>query len=417
MRLVGRDVVCISVMDWDHPFQSSRHHLMRELSSRNRVLFVDASANPLDAWRGRSEDRFRRKLEAWQGRDNPRQVANQLWVWTPPPVFPMGQLKPPFLFEPAYRFNQWTLRQGLRRVARRLDLRDPILWISFDVLMSEGAIGALNEQLLVYHCTDEITALPGISPHAGRIERRLLAKADLTFTSSPALYEGKAPYATRCLMVPNGVDFELFNQAVHPETVVPTDIARLPRPIIGFAGNLEERFDAALWAWLAQARPEWSFVAIGPIAASRQAEIDAIRLPNCHFLGLRPRSALPGYLKAFDVATIPFVYSEQTRHIYPLKVNEYLAAGKPVVMTDFAPLADLEGMASAASDRHAFLAALDQALAPSVRESVERIKRAQAHCWEARCQHMEAEIMSVLAKKTKATPIPLGAERIVRRGL
>lgn len=416
MRLVGHDVVCISVMDWDHPFQSSRHHVMRELSARNRVLFVDASTNPIDAWRQRSEPRFQRKLEGWRGRDNPRQVASNLWVWTPPPVLPMGQVKPKLLFEPIYRLNQQVLRQGLKNVARRLGIREPILWISFDVLTSEGAIGALDEQLLIYHCTDEITALPGISPHAGRIERRLLARADLTFTSSPALQQGKAPFAKRCVMVPNGVDFDTFNQAVHPETPVPEDIARLPRPIIGFTGHLEERFDLDLWTWLAKARPEWSFVAIGPIAPSRQAEVSAVSLPNCHFLGLRPRSSLPGYLKAFDVATIPFVYTEQTRHIYPLKANEYLAAGKPVVMTRFAPLADLEGMVLAVADRHAFLGALEDSLTPSLRESVARIQCAQSHRWEARCEQMEAEILRLLSSKAKATPIPLGAERIVRRG-
>lgn len=417
MRLVGHDVVCISVMDWDHPFQSSRHHLMRELAKRNRLLFVDASANPVDAWRQRHEPRFRRKLDAWRGQANPRRVEPNLWVWTPPPVLPMGQLRPRLAFEAAYRLNHWALRHGLRRVARQLDMREPLLWISFDVLMSEGAIGALDERLVIYHCTDEITALPGISPHAGRIERRLLAKADLTFTSSPALQAGKAPQTSRCQMVPNGVDFSLFNQAVDPETPIPEDVARLPRPIVGFFGNLEERFDVELWGWLARARPNWSFVAVGPIAPSRQAEISALRLPNCHFLGLRPRAAMPGYLKAFDVATIPFVHSEQTRHIYPLKVNEYLAAGKPVIMTDFAPLADLEGMAVAAGDRQAFLAALDQALVPSVRATAERIQRAQEHRWEARCQQMEAAILSVLASKTRATPIPLGAERIIRRGL
>lgn len=416
MRLEGHDLVCISVMDWDHPFQSSRHHLMRELAGRNRVLFVDASTNPIAAWKGRAEGRYRRKLEAWRGQGNPRMVESNLWVWTPPPVLPMGQVKPRALFEPLYRLNQLTLRQGLRRATRRLGMTRPILWISFDVLTSEGAIGALDERLLVYHCTDEITALPGISPHAGRIERRLLARADLTFTSSPALHAGKAPLARACVLVPNGVDFELFNQAVHPQTPVPEDVARLPKPLIGFFGNLEERFDAELWRWLAEARPEWSFVAIGPIAPSRQAEIASIRLPNCHFLGLRPRSELPGYLKAFDVATIPFVYSEQTRHIYPLKANEYLAAGKPVVMTDFAPLADLEGMAVAASDRYAFLAALDQAVLPSVRDTVARIQRAQAHSWQARSQQMEAELLAALAKKAPTSLIPLGAERIVRRG-
>jgi hypothetical protein len=112
MRLVGHDVVCISVMDWEHPFQSSRHHLMRELAKRNRVLFVDASANPLDVWRGRGEERFRRKLQAWRGEDNPRQVSSQLWVWTPPPVLPMGQISPRLLFEPVYQLNQLALRWG-----------------------------------------------------------------------------------------------------------------------------------------------------------------------------------------------------------------------------------------------------------------------------------------------------------------
>ncbi len=416
MRLVGQDVVCISVMDWDHPFQSSRHHLMRELSRRNRLLFVDASSNPVDAYRGRREGRFQRKLGAWRGHDNPRQVEGKIWVWTPPPVLPMGRLGPAWLFEGAYRFNHWAFRRGLMRVARQLAFNEPILWISFDVLMSEGAIGALDERLVVYHCTDEITALPGISPHAGRIERRLLARADLTFVSSPALHAGKAPHAPRCVMVPNGVDFDLFNRAVHPGTSVPADVAGLPKPIVGFIGNIEERFDAELWGWLARQRPHWSFVAIGPVASSRQADIDAIRLPNTHFLGLRPREHLPAYLKAFDIATIPFVHSEQTRHIYPLKVNEYLAAGKPVVMTDFAPLADLEGMAQAARDRHAFLAALDHALKPSLRDSVERIQRAQAHSWEARCQLMEAEILAMLASKARPSRIPLGAERIIRRG-
>jgi glycosyltransferase involved in cell wall biosynthesis len=416
MRMGGENVVCLSVMDWQHPFQSSRHHLMRELSKRNRLLFVDASANPVDAWRGRGEERYRRKLAAWHGADNPRQVEDGIWVWTPPPVLPMGRLPRP-LFEAAYRFNHAMLRAGLRRVARGLTIRDPILWISFDVLMSEGAIGALDERLLVYHCTDEITALPGISPHAGRIERRLLGKADLTFTSSPALQEGKAPHTARCVLVPNGVDFELFNQAVHPETALPADVSGLPRPIIGFIGHLEERFDAELWAWLARARPGWSFVALGPVAASRAAEVSAIRLPNCHFLGLRPRAAMPAYLKAFDVATIPFVHSEQTRHIYPLKANEYLAAGKPVVMTDFAPLSDLEGMVTAAHGREAFLAALEAALSPAPRQTVARIKRAQAHAWEARCQAMEAEILAALARKSRPMPIPLDAERIVRRGL
>lgn len=415
MRMGGEDVVCLSVMDWQHEFQSSRHHLMRELSRRNRLLFVDASANPVDAWRGRAAERYRQKLAAWSGGENPRQVEEGIWVWTPPPVMPMGRLPQPF-FEGAYRFNHWLLRSGLRRVARDLGLHDPILWISFDVMMSEGAIGALDERLVIYHCTDEITALPGISPHAGRIERRLLAKADLTFTSSPALFEGKAAQTARCVLVPNGVDFAHFNQALHPETALPEDVRDLPRPIVGFIGNVEERFDLELWASLARARPHWSFVAVGPIAASRQAEVKALGLSNCHFPGLRPRSVMPAYLKAFDVATVPFVHSEQTRHIYPLKANEYLAAGKPVVMTDFAPLSDLEGLVTAVRTPEAFLTALEGALSRSPRLTAERVKRAQAHCWEARCQAMEAEILAALARKSRPTPIPLGAERIVRRG-
>lgn len=418
MRLSGQDIVCISVMDWDHPFQSSRHHLMRQLAERNRVLFVDASCNPIEAIKGLREPRFRTKFKSWLhiGR-NPRPVAGGLDAWTPPPTLPMGKIRSETLFEPVYQMNQWVLGSQLRALCRRLGMLDPILWISFDVLSSEGTIGRLNERLVVYHCTDEIGALPGASAHASRIEERLLRRADLVFTSSPALQESKSRHATNCLMVPNGVDFELFNRAVHPEVEVPADLARLPRPVVGFIGNIEDRFDMGLWRHLAFARPEWSFVAIGPIAeCHRESAAQLAELPNVHFLGLRPRSALPGYLKGISVATIPFVKSEQTRNIYPLKVNEYFAAGKPVVMSDFAPLADVDGLPWVATNAASFLEGLDRAIAtPSVRATVSRIQRAREHSWDARCQAMEAAILAQLAERSSPQRIPLLAERRIRK--
>ncbi len=400
-RLEGFDIVCVSVMDWEHPFASSRHHLMRELALRNRVLFVDNQINPVTAMRGLARAPMRRKLGAWAGlAENPRPIEPNLWVYTPPAVVPMGKLTDRTLFEAAYAFNQGRLRAGVREACRKLEMARPLLWISFNVLSSESLIGALDEQLVVYHCTDEITAMADTSRFAGEIERRLLARAHLTFCSSRQLAEDKAAYNPSCHFVPNGADVALFESA--------RDAALTPHacldgfrdgPVFGFAGHMEERFDFELLEALAEVRPDWRFALAGPVAASRREAAERLaRRPNVRLCGLLQRGELPAFLKGCDVGLIPFVHSAQTRAIYPLKLNEYLAAGLPVALTPFADLREFQGVVHAGDGPGGFAAACRAALADVEPARVAaRVAIARGNAWACRAAQMEAGVLQALA--------------------
>lgn len=402
-RLEGFDIVCVSVMDWEHPFASSRHHLMKELAKRNRVLFVDNQVNPLTAVRAASQPRMRRKLGAWAGlATNPREVSPNLWVHTPPPVLPMGRLTDRRLFEAAYAFNQAGLRRSVQGACQALGMRRPILWISFNVLSSESLVGALNEQLVVYHCTDEITAMADTSVFAGEIERRLLAKADIAFCSSRKLATDKGFHNPETHFVPNGGDTALFETARDAATIPHAALETFgdPRtPLFGFAGNMEERFDFALIETLAEANPAWRFALAGPVAASRRAEAEQLaRLPNVRMLGLLARPELPAFLKACDVGLIPFVHSAQTRAIYPLKLNEYLAAGVPVALTPFADLREFEGLIHVGDGPAGFAQACRAALGDRDPDRVgQRVAIARANTWEARVTQMEGLVQRAMA--------------------
>lgn len=403
MRLTQRDIVCVSVMDWDHPFRSSRHHLMQALAQRNRVLFVNNQANPFFALRHWREPRGQRMWRHWLRKNpNPERLADGLWVYTPPPVIPMGQVRHPGLFAALYHLNQRSLRTGVQQACRQLGFERPLLWISFNTLSSESLVGALNEELVIYHCTDAIEAMPGHSPHAPAIERRLLARADLVFCSSRALEAAKTPYNPACHFIPNGADVELFGQAWHrdcpPLPALPPASAG---PTLGFAGHMEERFDFALLTGVAAARPRWQFVLAGPVAPSCRAAARALdRLPNVHMLGLLPRERLPAFFKGCDALLIPFVCNAQTRAIYPLKLNEYLATGKPVALTPFANLQEFNSWVHTGAGVAGFLAACEGALgdqAPS--RAQERLAVARGNSWGNRILSVEAAILATLDKR------------------
>jgi glycosyltransferase involved in cell wall biosynthesis len=404
LPLEGQDIICVSVMDWEHPFQSSRHHLMRALAKRNRVLFVDNQFNPITVLKGLAQAPMRRKLATWTGlAPNPHEIEPNVWVYNPPPVVPMGKLTSRRAFERVYQLNQRALVTGVQGAAKALGFAKPLLWISFNVLSSEALIGALDERLVIYHCTDEITAMSGMSPFAGEIEQRLLAKSDVVFTSSRQLLVDKAPANPNCHFVPNGADTALFAQALEPSLLPHPLVANLAGPVIGFAGHMEDRFDFALVTQVANAHPEWQFALAGPVAPAQRAQAEALgRLPNVHFVGLLAREALPAFLKGVDVAVIPFVHSRQTKAIYPLKLNEYLATGKPVALTPFADLREFDGLVELGDGAMGFAAAIERALADTSNKAQARIELASQNTWEGRLQQMNETLQAALAHQTRA---------------
>ena len=220
----------------------------------------------------------------------------------------------------------------------------------------------LDASALVYDCMDELSKFRFAPEGLLELEQELIDKADLVFTGGSSLFEAKKDRHDSVHLFPSSVDRAHFGKA---RTAIedPADQAALPHPRLGFFGVLDERFDIELLDQVAQMRPDWSFVMVGPVV--KIAPEDLPRRPNIHYLGPKTYAQLPAYLAGWDVALMPFAMNESTQFISPTKTPEYLAGGKPVVST---PVKDvvrhygqLDGV-QIAGDAETFVAACETAL-------------------------------------------------------
>jgi hypothetical protein len=383
LKLQNYDIICISVMDWDWPFPTSRHNLMREFARANRVLFVDPPLHYLSDYRATFRDTWlRQKLKRGLGGDLIQREEN-LYSFTPPPVAPFNRL-PRNLLRPVLKANGLLFRQAVRKAARRLGMQRPILWISFNPYFGIAVCGALNQQLTLYHCTDDVARFPGYSSHIIEVERRLMQRSDLVITTSSVLLENKKQYNPKTFFVPNGANVNLFRQALDDSLPLPPDLASIPEPRVGFTGQMEFRFDTALMLEVVRRRPELSFVLIGGEDANSSDLARLHALPNVYFLGNKPQVELPHYLRGMKAAIIPYKNNDLTRSIYPLKLHEYFAAGRAVVATPLPSLTPFQDLALIAADADEFVAALDRVINESEDQDIRqrRLAVAEQHSWE-----------------------------------
>ena len=193
----------------------------------------------------------------------------------------------------------------------------------------------LESDLTVYDNMDELSAFRGASPELLALEEALFARADLVFTGGMSLYEAKRGRHRSVHAFPSSIDFEHFSKA-RAGFADPKDQAPFGRPRLGFFGVIDERMDIDLVGQVAELRPDWNFVMIGPVV-----KIDPAALPrrdNIHWIGGKKYQELPHYLSGWDVGFMPFALNEATRFISPTKTPEFLAAGVPVVST---PITDV----------------------------------------------------------------------------
>jgi UDP-galactopyranose mutase len=191
--------------------------------------------------------------------------------------------------------------------------------------------------LCVYDCMDELSAFRGAPPELTTLESRLFDRADLVFTGGQSLYESKRSRHSNVHAFPSSIDAAHFGRARQPGLADPADQVGIPHPRIGFFGVVDERMDIALVAELAELRPDWQLVMIGPVV-----KVDPASLPrraNIHWLGMKSYAELPEYLAGWDAGFMPFAINEATRFISPTKTPEFLAAGLPLVST---PVRDVQ---------------------------------------------------------------------------
>ncbi|HEX8189907.1 MAG TPA: glycosyltransferase family 1 protein, partial [Pyrinomonadaceae bacterium] len=266
-ELRGRDILCFS-HDWSGD-PLSKTHLMRLLARDNRVLWVNSIGYRAPTASKADLSRAFKKL-----------AAAATPVREPEPnIFVLNPLAVPAYGSPAVRaFNRRFLRWQVRRAMRRLGFTRPLNFV-FNPAASVIA-GALGEEMLIYYCVDEYTQFTGVASQSlAELEVGLMRRSDLVIVSAERLYQSKAAHNPNTILVRHGVDFAHFRRALDPETRVPEDLARLPRPVIGFFGLVADWVDMDILARVAGSFPEASVVLLGKTTT----DVSALeRIPNVH---------------------------------------------------------------------------------------------------------------------------------------
>lgn len=386
-------LVCLGIPRWEGSnYLSSTVQLMAELARQERVLYVDYPYTYKDMWAASKQQDSGVPLAELRGQAASLQVrqlphGGEVQLLRLPPFVPTNFLKLPFLHDQMLRWNARRAKRSIVRALQQLKWENPIVINAFNPALGNMLAGQLQESALVYYCYDEISAAPWMARHGARHEQAFLSTADLTIVSSQGLYEAKSKDAKKCSLVKNGVDLELFKA----KGLRPTDLPK--QPIIGYVGSVDDRLDYDLLKAIAITYPDWALVFVGRIVDEAAAEKIAT-LPNVHLLGARPAAQLGNYLDAFHLGLIPFVKNDLTAGIYPLKINEYLALGLPVVSTDFADLSDFAAHTAIAKNTSDFIRLLGKKLKKesTMEEIAARKSFAAQNSWTGRA----AEIRQLL---------------------
>jgi glycosyltransferase involved in cell wall biosynthesis len=300
----------------------------------------------------------------------------------------------------ARRVNRSILRATVRALRARLRIGSFELWTFLP--RTAPYVGLLGEARSVYYCTDEHSLFSSLDAGATTAaELELLRRVDVVFATNEPLAELKAALHPDVHLALHGVDRDLFATALDPATAVPEEVARLPRPVLGFHGALADWVDYGLIAELARRRPGWSIVLIG----ERQADLGALDgLANVHVLGRRPNRELPAYCRAFDVGLIPYRHSEQLRYRNPMKLREYLAAGLPVVGTLVPELRRYEELGCAMADG---VDAFERAVAGALEGDSPELRRRRSEAmtaegWAARAAAIERTLEGTNGRRAGA---------------
>ena len=375
--LKDRNIVFMAPHDFDD-IRGRVHHLAERFARSNNVLFVETQESlPFLIRKGRWRKLFR-------GLFSPLRKMGNLWTLTPLACLPFDGVS-----ELANRINSALLKWQLLRTFRKLDISRPI--VVFYMPGYYRLVGRLGESASVYDLVDERSALPG---RHGRCfaarEQAMLSRCDLTVVVSERLLNAKRDRARQIALIPNGADTALFSNA----RKTATELDKLTRPIIGYVGAIDEWFDFELLWYLARNRPNWNFVLVGPVRTRFRKPED---LGNVLFLGERRYDELPNYTAGFDCCIVPHKLTTFRLFSDPLKVYEYIAAGKPVVSVPIPSVERFGELVSIARDRRSFLTAIERELESDSPAKAERRKEAAREFdWSARAEAMSAEMEKIL---------------------
>lgn len=366
------DLVCLSHLRWDFVYQRPQH-LMSRFAKTRRVFFIEEpifTDEPTHLKISQREDALNIVVPHISHSDRDSKSIDSIQ------------------------------RALLDELFDEKQIKDFVLWFYTPMAMSFAA--HLESKAIVYDCMDELSGFKFAPPELLENEAKLFKKSDLVFTGGQSLYEAKKDKHQSVYAFPSSIDVEHFKKA-RDISEEPADQSEISRPRLGFCGVIDERFDINLLAEIADRRPDWQFVMIGPVV--KISNEDLPRNANIYYLGGKNYQELPAYMAGWNIALMPFALNESTKFISPTKTPEYLAAGKPVVST---PITDVvrpygeKNLVEIASTADDFVASCEKLLSENHMEKMPAIDEfLSQNSWDLTWTKMATLIDEVVKKGTK----------------
>lgn len=333
---MNKPIVILALPKHDDAFTSTPYQLAVEFSKSRSVLYVSHPFSWLDFVQQPSDQRL---LQRFKGTfSNGMLVPSEsptLMVLLLPLILPINWLPAGKMYNWLSRFNHWLITRAINKATEKLELTDFDFINSHDYYFANVYQGLKGRSRYIYQCIDPI--IKSYSARHGRYLEALAARnADLVISTSPYLKDRMLEYNSQSYLVPNAANFSLCNKATDPATMTLPEIDEKVGLKFGYIGNIERRINYPMLISIFKSRPEWQLIMVGPKDGTYIPE-DFMALPNLTLLPPVKHAQVPQVLKSIDIAIIPFLCDEVSAQIYPLKMYEYLASGKPVITTNFNP--------------------------------------------------------------------------------
>lgn len=385
------NIIVLALPRWDGRYSSTSLSLSKELSKKHKVFYVDNPFTVKDVITRLGSKQIRSRLIPLLFGFRKFKVADgfpNLTYVTPRMVLPINFLSVGKLYSFFSVLNDRLVYLSISDLLKKHQLRDFIFINSYNPFYSLNFPGNFRPQLRIYHCVDDISESKYVARHGVRLEKRMMTTSDLTLATSLKLVTLKRPYANKVFYLPNAADFDHFQKYLNNEKV--EDIANISteKSVVGYIGNVCHRLDYQLLFEVIRKHEDKIFLFVGPISTEEVKESGVFDLSNAIFVGSKKMIDLPRYLHRMDCTIIPFKLNKLTESIYPLKINEYLSMGKPVVSTEFSEdIYQFQEHISLVKSSNDFVQAIGEELAADNEErKLRRMEVASSNTWQSRGQ-------------------------------
>ena len=406
------DIIINTLFRSDNAFSSVSLSFAKEMAKTHRVFYVNHPYSVKDIWDLRRNEKLKQRLPTiLRGGvfyEKLETIPENFVVATPPPTIPINFLSNNSLYETMYRYNKQVLLRAIKKVIADNNIKDYIYMTCYDPFFVPVLPKEMGAALNIYQCIDDISTEAYVAKHGVRLEEQAAKESDITLVTSTNLWRHFRQIQPETHIMHNAVDISIFKNLYYRNIERPAEIKDVKTKIIGFTGNLDNvRLDYRLMRRLAEGHPDKTLLLVGPINSPEVYSEGLDKMPNVILTGAKTIYEVANYLKYMDVVILPSLLNKMSRSVYPLKINEYLAAGKSAIATSFSDdIRSFQPHIRIAESHDHFVSLIDEAIGDYSETKVrQRMAIGESNTWGDRVNEFWGIVDTFLEKKEKKAEV------------